>query len=408
MHAMRQIQWQQWKQFIAMVACAPFTCAYGCRPPLTTCSTPQTRKEMAGSRGYAAATPGVPLWSPLAPLLPPNELRLLDSTSSDLGLDLPLVTASSAEIALAEEAGPEDSMAAAAAAAGDSLPALAGVPTPSTAPAETVGSGVAASDVLGDAVAPGDRPDHAVERAASRFSSAHQPAHTTIANEESSAQNAPCSGLAEGLTHVCGGDRLGKSTRNEMQILGGPTPCPGQISNTVDPPDDVTAELPKAEIRVATGGCPDLSVGTVVDPSEASDHSAVQLLDDSETPRSSCTAAPAAQMPAGCSEDAAPFPEGRAAGAEQGLNRSHSLLQHEHVHEDPALADVQEVPLQLHNADASALDLARNARSIASKAAAAPLSVDHPLVRQAAMELSRRAAIEKATLQVHPSRALTY
>ena len=365
---------------------------------------------MAGSRGYAAATPGVPLWSPLAPLLPPNELRLLDSTSSDLGLDLPLATASSAEIALAEDGRPEDSLAAAAAAgaAGDSSPALAGVPTPRMAPAETMGSGNAASDSLKVVVAPSEREDHAAERNRSFFSSVYQAAHTPVANEESGTQDAPCRGLAEGLTHACSGNGLGKATSNAVQMLGGTTPCPGQTGNTIDPLDEDAAKLPEAQIKVATGGCPDLSVGAVLDPSEASDRSAVQIPDDSETPRSICTAAPAIQMPAGCPEDAAPSPEEGAAGAEQSLKYSHSLLQQEHVHEELAMAEVQEMPLQLHNADASALDLARNARSIASKAAAAPLSVNHPLVRQAALELSRRATIEKATLQVHLSHALIY
>ena len=51
----------------------------------------------------------------------------------------------------------------------------------------------------------------------------------------------------------------------------------------------------------------------------------------------------------------------------------------------------------------SALELARSARTLASRAAAAPLSVDHPLVKRAALEISRRTAIERSTLQVDAS-----
>ncbi len=347
-----------------------------CRPPLTTCSTPQTRKEMAGSRGYAAATPGVPLWSPLAPLLPPNELRLLDSTSSELGLDLPLAIASSAELALAEGSGLD--AAAAAAAAAEGLPVLADDLPPRLAPADTMGSGIAAaSGILEGIEALEESGGCAVEGTTSHCHSAAQPARLQVAKDQISSENAAHSGSAE--------------------VIGdAPSLC------DTSAPHYVAAGLPGAEIRAASGGTQDLSVSALLDPSEASDRSAVQVPDDSETPRSVFTAAPAAETLAGCPEIAAPPPDEAATRAEQGSKSSPSLLQPAHLQQELALAEVQEVPLQLHNDDASALDLARNARSIASQAAAAPLSVDHPLVRQAALELSRRAAIEKATLQVRP------
>ena len=349
---------------------------------------------MAGSRGYAAATPGVPLWSPLAPLLPPNELRLLDSTNSELGLDLPLAKSSSAELAVAEGGSLGDSMnaataaaaaapaVAAAAASGKGLPVLADDHNPRLAPADTMRSGIAAPGVLEGLQALEESGACAVERSTSHCSSAVQPARLSIASVQVSSQNAARSEPAEGITDA---------------------PSLGIISA----PHEPAAKALGAELKAASGGSADLSVSALLDPSEASDRSAVQLPDDSETPRSVFTATPAAETPAGYSEAAAPSPAEAATGAEYGIESSPSLLQQEHLRQEAALAEVQEVPLQLHNDDASALDLARNARSIASQAAAAPLSVDHPLVRQAALELSRRAAIEKATLQVRPSRSLT-
>ena len=379
--------WQALDSMSVLSVAAPVIGACADRPPLTTCSTPQTRKEMAGSRGYAAATPGVPLWSPLAPLLPPNELRLLDSTSAELGLDLPLAIASSAELALAEGAGPEDSVVAAAAVAtaavaGEGLPFPADDLTPRLAPANTMGSGIAVSAVLEGVVALEESGACAVGRSTSHCSSALLPAHISTAPEQASSLKAARSAAAEAV------------------------PNPPSLA-IISAPQYVAAGFPGAQIKAASGGFLDLSVSALLDPSEASDRSAVQLPDDSETPRSVFTAAPAAETPAGCSQAAAPSIEEAARGAEQAPESSLSFLQPEHLRQEPALAEVQEMPMQLLNDDASALDLARNARTIASKAAAAPLSVDHPLVRQAALELSRRAAIEKATLQVCPSLCLT-
>ena len=379
------------------MTCAPVICTCQCRPPLTTCSTPQTRKEMAGSRGYAAATPGVPLWSPLAPLLPPNELRLLDSSSSDVGLDIPMVTASSAEIVVAE-ARLEDSMAAAAAAAVGDLHALA----------ETMGSGVAASGVLEGMLASEGNGACAVERSASHCSFAVQPAQLGVARDQASTENAARNDLAEDLPLAPNGKGLCDTVSNAVQMLEATTVCTSHTHGPIAPADDMAAEGPGAEIRAATGGCPDLSAGAVHNPSQASDRSAVQIPDDSETPRSVCTGAPAAEGAASFSEAPPCSPEDAAAGAKDGAKSSPSLLQPKFVHQEPAMAEAQEAAMRINDIDASALDLARNARSIASKAAAAPLSVDHPLVRQAALELSRRASIEKATLQVHPSPSLTY
>ena len=367
-----------------------------CRPPLTTCSTPQTRKEMAGSRGYAAATPGVPLWSPLAPLLPPNELRLLDSSSSDVGLDVAIVRASSAEVALAE-ARLEDSMAAAAAAAVNNLHAFADAPAPEFAPADTMGSGIAASGVLEGMLASGESAACAVERNASHCFTAVQPAQLGIAKDQASTESAPCSGSAEGLGPAPSGNGLSNTVSDAVQMVEGITACTGQLLET-SAPDDMTAGNPGAEINAARRG-QNSSVNPVLEASQASERSAVQIPDDSETPRSVCTGVAAAEADACFSEDPLRSPGDTAARVKDGAKSNLSLPLPKLIHEGSALAE--QAAMQLHSIDASALDLARNARSIASKAAAAPLSVDHPLVRQAALELSRRAGIEKATLQVH-------
>jgi hypothetical protein len=122
-------------------------------------------------------------------------------------------------------------------------------------------------------------------------------------------------------------------------------------------------------------------------PSQASGISAVQILNDSDTPRSALLTASVATA---ADDTLGGMPE----------TRPHTLGQGAASSELPGLGSAEgQVAALLGNEDHSSLELARNARSLASKAAAAPLSVDHPLVRRTALELSRRATIEKSTLQ---------
>ena len=203
-------------------------------------------------------------------------------------------------------------------------------------------------------------------------------------------ENSGRSVFAEGSAHAVISDMPGELA-SAVQNLDRSTACPDNTTSSICRPDDMMAGMQDA--KAAARGSLQLSARAVLDPSQASERSAVHLFDESETPRSGVTAAPAA-------EDAAPFPVEVPAGGEQGIRSSDSLQQLPPSHHEAAMTEAQEAAVQLPSDAASALDLARNARSVASKAAAAPLSVDHPLVKQAALELSRRAAIEKATLQV--------
>lgn len=463
----------------------------------------------------------------LAPLLPPNELRMIESSGPNMDLDLPVVMAASAELAPAEGALAESALvgslaASTAAAAVDELSALADVPDLGLAAAYSLssvmaaegvqyaaaslgaGHGLALSAVDGSLTgaaaaekgthipktadsglniieqppedgsygqptnesatvpsqqepaatgtkawqAPNDRQvdaelsdedidcqmgGHQQEHSAPRrsrlaivstaepssgppegisvsprvvnpcaldketpdSSGAVQTAHLSSTEEQPSRHNA-CSTPAEDPAHAPVNTGLGNSASNAQEMLNCSTgPTHGLSEPALQ--DELAAAEPGSEVAVLLGRIKNLSAehtdaGTAWESSQASAHSALLFPNDSETPGSALATAATCAAAAGWGE--APIPAQHQAG-----NCLHTA-QPEQALQEPALAEARGGALQSHNDDAAALELARNARSIASKAAAAPLSVDHPLVRQAALELSRRAAIEKATLQV--------
>lgn len=213
------------------------------------------------------------------------------------------------------------------------------------------------------------------------------------ANSESTEVNIPMGNAAAAAANTGLGDTVSKA----LAVLDSSQATAHQREESAVATPAREAAAGREEVgspaapRMADGG-----------PSLASDSSAMPVMDDSDTPRSALIPAPAAAAmgrPPQAMDAIAAAPPARKLPCQ--IQRGQG---------QPGAAS-EEVPCeagaQRSEDHQSGLELARSARTLASRAAAAPLSVDHPLVKQAALEISRRTAIERSTLQVSPSLSLS-
>ena len=404
---------------------------------------------MAGSRGYAAASPGVPLWSPIAPiapLLPPDELRMLDSCGPEMGGLLPEPAATPGGAGGAEMAGvlprlvassqrataaPEGPVVAASGKAGNAdnaaeasndaspltMPAggaaasaeysekPAGAPDMAASILDATGNSTAyirdsiqaAADVcisasILDSASAGQASDQCVIRISrlAAVSTAGEACYNKSprleeAHSESTEMTVPAKLSATAAANTGLGDTLSialnvldssqaKSQRHEASA----------------------AVMPAREAAVLTGGAGARIAHHAAEsgPSQASDSSVVPVVGDSDTPRSALMTAPAAAA------RVCPPKASATITAEPLDNKAPHQLQPGQGQRGTEPALPCEAGAQVPEDHQGALELARSARTLASRAAAAPLSVDHPLVKRAALDIFRRAAIERSTLQV--------
>ena len=405
---------------------------------------------MAGSRGYAAASPGVPLWSPLAPLAPlppPNELRMLDSCDPAMGSLQPELAATPGGAEEAEMAGVPPQVVASSQREATAAPEGLAVATPGTA-SDTNDAAEASSDAspltvpAGGAAAsaeysekPAGAPDMAASNpdatgnSTSRIGDSIQAAadicvSASILDSASAGQAsdqcvARISRLAAVSTarHVCKNKAYAlEEADSESTEMNMPTKVSATAAVNMGPGDIVSIALEALDSSQARAQqCTDSAAATpareaaafrgeagahiavrvvIPGPSQASDSSAVPVVDSSDTPRSALIPAPAAAAMGHPSEATA------AIAAEPLVGEAHHLFQDGQGQQGAAPALPCEAGAQGAEDHQSALELARSARTLASRAAAAPLSVDHPLVKRAALDISRRTAIERSTLQV--------
>ena len=405
---------------------------------------------MAGSRGYAAASPGVPLWSPLAPLAPllaPHELRMLDSCDPEMGSLLPEMTATPGGAEGAEMAGvppqmmapsqrataaPEGSAVAAPGKAGDADNAAeaSNDAGPLTMPA----GGAAASAAISEK--PSGTPNLAVMNLEATGNStscirATVQAAADVCVSASIHDNASAgqasdqcvirtSRLAAASTagEACGNEAYAlEEADSESTEMTMPTKVSATAAASMGPGNTVSIALEarggsqakaqqgkNAAAVIGEAGAQVALQAAKSCPSQASHSPAAPVVGDSDTPRSALIPAPAAAAAAaatGCHPTASATITAPPLASEAPHHVQPSQGQQGAAPASPCEAGEQDA--EDHQ---SALELARSARTLASRAAAAPLSVDHPLVKRAALEISRRTAIERSTLQVNASSSL--
>ena len=398
---------------------------------------------MAGSRGYAAASPGVPLWSPLAPLAPllaPHELRMLDSCDPETGSLLPEMTATPGGAEGAEMAGVPPQMMAPSQREATAAPEGPAVAAPGeardtenaaeagddashrTMPAGTVATSVSSiekpaqmaamdPDTTGKSTAQiGDT----IQTAADNSISASALGNTPVGQASDqcvirisrlaavSTARGACDDEAYALEEA-----HSECTEMNMPIkvlaTAAASMVPGDtVSIALEARDSSQAKTQQGEDAAAVigeaGPQPAFHAAKTC-PSQASDSSAVPVVGDSDTPRSALIPAPAATA-MGCPPKASATIRAQPLASEA-PHQSQRGQGQQGAAPAPSCEGAQGA--EDHQ---SALELARSARTLASRAAAAPLSVDHPLVKRAALEISRRTAIERSTLQVNASPSL--